>query len=115
MATAKNYTISFIGSSGRTYQISGYTADTAGYSNTFNPSGTAGTGSLQYWRAPENVVLRDFSIPTGTTQTTGYMTENGAVRNGTIIDYVSCVSTNPSRPVFNIPFSAGTLIGAVTI
>lgn len=115
MATAKNYTISFVGGSGRTYQVSGYTADTAGSANTFNPSGQAGTGSLQYWRCPENVVMTDFSIPTGTTQVSGYLTENGAVRNGTIVDYVSCVSTNPSRPRFNIPFTAGTLIGAVTI
>jgi len=115
MAAAKNFTMSFVGQSGRTYQISGFTADTAGYANTFNPSGAAGTGSLQYWRCPEAVVLRDFSIPTGTTQTSGYMTENGANKAGTLLDYVIHVSTNPSRPVLNIPFPAGTLIGATTI
>jgi len=115
MATAKNYTMVFVGASGRTYSISGYTADTAGSANTFNPSGAAGTGSLQYWRPPENVTLVDFSIPTGTTQTSGYMTDNGASKAGTLLDYVIHVSTNSNRPRLAIPFVAGTLVGAVTI
>ncbi len=115
MAAAKNFTISFLGASGRTYQVSGYTADTAGHNNTFNPSGAAVAGSIQYWRSPERVTMVDFAIPTGTTQTSGYLTENGGVKNGAVIDYVSCVSTNPLRPRFSIPFEAGTLIGAVTI
>lgn len=115
MATAKNYTMTFLGASQRTYQISGYTADTAGSINTFNPSGAAASGGLQYWRCPENVSLIDFSIPTGTTQTSGVLTENGAVKAGGILDYVIHVSTNPLRPRLNIPFAAGTLIGANTI
>jgi len=115
MAAAKNFTMSFVGASGRTYQISGYTADTAGFNCTFNPSGAAGAGSLQYWRNPETVTLVDFSIPTGTTQVSGYMTENGANKAGTLLDYVIHVSTNPMRPRLNIPFAAGTLIGAATI
>jgi len=115
MATAKNYTMSFMGASGRRYQISGYTADTAGSINTFNPSGAAASGGLQYWKCPERCSLVDFSIPTGTTQTSGVMTENGAIKAGAILDYVIHVSTNPLRPQLNIPFEAGTLIGANTI
>jgi len=115
MATAKNFTMSFVGASGRRYQISGYTADTAAYANTFNPSGAAVSGGLQYWRPPENVTLVDFSIPTGTTQTSGYMTQDGASRAGTLLDYVVHVSTNPYRPILSVPFPAGCLIGAVTI
>lgn len=115
MATAKNYMATFVGRSGRTYNISGYTADTAAYANTFNPSGAAGSTSLQYWRCPEDVTFVDFSIPTGTTQTSGYLTENGAIKAGTIIDYVASVSTAPFRPKYNVSFPAGTLIGAVTI
>lgn len=115
MATAKNFTMSFLGASGRRYQISGYTADTAGHNNTFNPSGAAAAASLQYWRPQENVTLVDFSMPTGTTQTSGYMTQDGANRAGTLLDYVIHVSTNPYRPTLSIPFPAGCLIGSVTI
>jgi len=115
MATAKNYSMVFLGRSGRTYVISGYTADTAGYINTFNPSGAAASGGLQTWRCPEACSLVDFSIPTGTTQTSGIITENGAVKAGGLLDYVIHVSTNANRPRLNIPFDAGTLIGANTI
>jgi hypothetical protein len=115
MATAKNFSFVFVGQSGRTYSISGYTADTAAYNCTFNPSGAAGTGSLNYWRAPENCTLVDFSIPTGTTQTSGYLTIDGAVKSGAVLDYVIHVSTNSNRPKLAVPIPAGSLVGKVTI
>jgi len=116
MATAKNYSMVFRGQSGRTYSVSGYTADTASYANTFSQgSSAAASGGLQYVQFRENVILEDFSIPTGTTQVSGYLTEAGVPRAGTILDYVIHVSTNSNRPKLNVPFAAGTLIGAVTI
>lgn len=113
MATATNFVMTFAGSN-RTYSISGYTADTAAAVNTFNPSGKAVAGSVSYWRCPENVILTDFSIPTGTTQTSAMLTENGALKAGGFLDYVIHVSTNSNRPKLNIPFPNGTLIGAQT-
>lgn len=115
MATAVNANLSFVGRSGRTYEISMYTADTAGYVNKFSASTTAGTGSADFWRAPEPVTLVDFSMTTGTTQTHMVMTEDGAVKNGTILSFVSHVSTAATRPALRIPFPAGALIGANTI
>ena len=115
MATATNYSLVFVGQSGRTYSVSGYTADTAGAINTFSTSGLAGASSLQYFRTPENMTLVDFSIKTGTTQVAGILTENGAIKNGCLLDYVTFVSTNANRPKLAIPFPAGTLVGANTI
>lgn len=114
MATATNYQLVLVGASGRTYSISGYTADTAGVVNTFSADSTAGSGSLNYWRAPENVVLVDFSIPTGTTQTSNVMTQDGVKRAGAFIGFVPHLNTNSNRPKLNIPFPAGSLIGAIT-
>jgi hypothetical protein len=115
MAAAQNYSLKFVGASGKTYTISGYTADTAAYTNRFSMSGAAGAATPEYWRAPENVSLVDFSMTTGTTQTTMIMTENGAPRNGTVLMFVPHLSTNAMRPSLNIPFPAGAWIGAQTI
>lgn len=115
MAAAKNWVIVAVGQN-RTYHVSGYTADTAAYVNTLSAgTAAAGSASLQYWRVPENCVIRDFSMETGTTQTYGFFTADGVPISGTILSYVSHVSTNPSRPVLNIPVKAGTLLGMTTV
>lgn len=115
MATPVQANLSFIGASGKSYQINMYTADTAAYICKFSANSVAGAASLEWWRAPENVTLVDFSITTGTTQTTGVFTQDGAVRNGTVVGYVGHVSTASTRPPIRIQFAAGTLIGHNTI
>ena len=115
MAAAKNYMLYFVGASGRTYSVSGYTADTAAYTNRFSVSGTSGAATPEYVKLPEAVTLVDFSMQTGTTQTQMVMTESGAPRNGTVLGLVEHVSTNSNRPKLNIPFPAGAIIGMNTI
>jgi len=115
MATATTGVATFIGTSGRVYNISTYTADTAGVVNTFNPMGVAVAGSPQYWRPPENVSLVDYSIATGTTQTTAYWTQDGATKAGSVTSYISCLNTLAKRQQFNLAFPAGSLVGLITI
>jgi hypothetical protein len=115
MAAAKNGVCSFLGRSGRLYQISMYSADTAAYINKWSATTGAGAGSSEYWRSPEAVVLVDFAMETGTTQTTMVMTEDGAVKNGAVLMFVPHLTTNAMRPKLSIPFNAGSLIGAQTI
>ena len=115
MAAAQNYGLVFVGRSGRTYSVSGYTADTAGVINTFSTTASAGAASLTYFRPPEDVTLVDFAMTTGTTQTSMVLTESGAVRNGTLLMFVPHLSTNANRPKLAIPFAAGSLFGATTI
>ena len=115
MAAPKNGSLSFVGRSGRAYAINMYTADTAAAINTFSASTQAVAGSATYWRAPEPVTLVDFSFETGTTQTSMVMTEDGAVKNGTVLMFVPHLTTNATRPRLGIPFAGGALIGANTI
>lgn len=115
MAVPVNADLSFVGASGKGYQISMYTADTAAYINKFSAHTAAVATSSVYWRPPEAVTLTDFSIKTGTTQTHMVLTQDGAVRNGTVLGFVPHVSTAATRPALRIAFPAGALIGANTI
>ena len=115
MATATVSLATFVGQSGRTYGVSVYTADTASYVNTLNPMGTAGSTSSQFWRPPENVTLIDYAIPTGTTQVSAYLTQDGAAKAGTVISYVACLNTSAQRQQIKVAFPAGCLVGMTTI
>jgi len=115
MASAQNGVFTFTGRTGRIYNVDYYTADTAGVLGTFNPSGAAVAGSPTYWRAPEAVVVTDFAMHTGTTQTGLIMTEDGAIKNGAVIKYVPFLDTIANRPRLNIPFAQGALIGATSL
>lgn len=115
MAAPQNAMLIFLGDSGRTYPIDMYTADTAGFINTFNPSGVAVAGGTQYWKAPENVRLIQFSIPTGTTQVASFMTENAATKNGTVMRFAAFLDSLASPIRLNIPFQKGVDIGMTTI
>jgi len=116
MASAQNGAMTFQGRSGRIYNIDYSTADSgAGVLGTFNPSGAAVSTSPTYWRAPEAVVLKDFAMHTGTTQTGLVMTEDGAIKNGTVLKYPQFLDSLANRPVLNIPFNAGALIGAQSL
>ncbi len=115
MATPVSGTLSFVGQSGKGYSISMYTADTAAYINKFAADTVAVAGSSEYWRPPENVTLTDFGITTGTTQTNMVMTQDGAIKNGTVLNFVHHVSTIATRPPLRVAFPAGSLIGAKTI
>ena len=114
MATATNYIYTFVGGN-RTFSISGYSGDTAGAINTFNPNGVAGTGSPNFWIPPVDVVLKDLSIVTGMVQTTQVLTENGATKSGTTLSIASHLNTLANRAPLSIPFKAGTQIGTMTI
>ena len=115
MAAAQNGTFIFVGRSGRTYPIDAYFSDVAAAKVTFNPTGLAVAGSDTYWRAPEPVTLIDAAIHTGMTETGCVMTEDGATRNGAVIKYVPFLDSVATRPRLNIPFAAGSLIGAIQL
>lgn len=117
MAAAQNGSMTFIGQqTGKTYIVDYYTADTGtGVLGTFNPSGAAGASSLTYWRAPENVMLIDFAMHTGTTQTGLVLLMDGAIKNGGVLRYAQFLDTIASRPKLAIPFPAGSLIGASSL
>jgi len=115
MATPVNADLIFVGASGKSYSINMYTADTAAYINKFSAHTIAAATSATYWRSPEPVTLVDLAIKTGMTQTHLVMTQDGAVKNGTVMGVVPHVTTAATRPRLAITFPAGTLVGCNTI
>lgn len=113
MVAAQVGTGTFTGRSGRQYTLEVYLSDVAAAAATFNPNGAAVAGSLPYWRCPEDVVLRDFSIITGLTATVGLVfLRDGATVPASTIRIANHLNTNPYRPTLNVLFKAGSLIGA---
>ena len=116
MAAAQNGIFTFVGrQSGRVFTVDAYFSDAAAALVTFNPSGLAVAGSPPYWRSPEAVVLVDFAVHTGMTETGCVMTEDSAVKNGAVLKYVPFLDTIANRPKLNIPFNQGSLIGATQL
>jgi hypothetical protein len=115
MSAAANGTLYAVGRSGRQYVIDIYQPDAAATLMTFNPSGAAVAASLAYWRAPEQVFIRDFAIATGTACVGAYFQSSGAIINGATIRYANHLNTLNNRPVLNIAVGQGELLGATSI
>lgn len=112
-ATPKTGTLFFRGSR-QTYNVNVYVSDVANALITLNANGAAGTGSPTTWRAPENVVLTDFAMTTGTADTTNLtMQQDLANKPATVLPYAAFLTTINTRPPINVSFPAGALIGAV--
>lgn len=71
MVTATNATATFVGRSGRMYNIDVYISDVVAAFTTLNPYGAAVATSQKFWVAPEDVVLTDLAIVTGPTTMVG--------------------------------------------
>lgn len=116
MAPAPRYgTLMFKGlSTNRVYAVDAYISDVlVGNVNMDSGSG-AGTGSLTYWKAPENVVLYDFSVATGLTDTTNIvLTSDGAQIPQARLRYANFLNSLATRPVLNVGFRQGSNIGAI--
>jgi len=108
-------TLKAVGRSGRPYYVDMYLPDAVGGIVLFNPAGAAAATSLNYWRPPEDVVITDVSVATGTTAVGAVFNLSGAVINGGVIRYANFLNTLASRPTLSISVPAGSLLGAVQI
>jgi hypothetical protein len=115
-ATPQRAAFTFVGAkTGRVYSIDAYVSDVANAAVTFDPNGSAGASSLQYWQAPasEDVVLIDYAQVTGTADTTTLvLTQGGAIRSGTVLRYTIFLTSIATRPRLSVRFPANALIGA---
>jgi len=114
-ATPKKGIMAFIGlRTKQKYNVSVYVSDVAAAKTTFSTIGGADTSDDTYVKFEEDVVLVDFSMQTGTADTTSLtMRSNNNPIPGSVLSYVEHVSTNPARPALTLGFKAGNLIGAV--
>jgi len=114
-ATPKYGTLMFQGlQTGRAYADDIYVSDVAAAQLTFDNGSGASASSLTYWKAPEDVLLTDFSIATGTADTTNFvLTSDGAQVANSRLRYANFVNTLNNRPKLNIGFKRGSNIGAI--
>jgi len=90
----------------RTYSKDLYISDEAAALVNWDSGAGASATSETFWTPPEPVVLRDFSVHTGMTQTSARVARNG-VPTGDTIRYAIHLDTLNNRPMLNIPFAAG--------
>jgi len=109
-AAARNGTMIFRGQSGKTYAVNVYCSDVSGAYVTFSYNGAAGTGSTNFITAPENVVLSDYSIVTGVTDTTVLVAQSNDTNKGVVIAQANHVNTIATRPQNLTGWQAGSKI-----
>lgn len=117
MVAAPRYgTVTFKGASGKTYSVDVYLSDVANAQVNWDSGNGAGTGSQTFWRAPENVVLIDFSVASGLTDTTNIvLTKNGGQLAGQRIRYANYLNSLAFRAPLTLGFSKDSNIGAIQI
>jgi len=114
-ATPQYCGFQFVGASGKTYSIDGYVSDVNGALVHFDGGAGSGAASPTFYIAPENIVLRDFSMVTGTADTEKIRLVADGKPTSHVLRYVPHLTTNASRPILNIGFKAGTQISAFQI
>jgi len=114
-ATPKTGNITFRGlRTGRMYGVNIYVSDVANANVLFSANGAAGSGSLNYWQAPEPVIVHDMALLTGTADTTGLqLTSGGAVIPSSSVLYTSILNTLSERSPPRIAFNQGSMVGAL--
>lgn len=98
--------------SGKTYAVDAYLSDVAAAVVNLDSGSGASSTSLGFWKAPEAVVLYDFSINTGMTDTKSiFPTADGGQIAGFRFRYANFLNTLATRPALAIGFRQGTNVG----
>lgn len=115
VATPQYAQFVFYGMSGKSYMVDAYVSDVNGAQVLFDNGAGAGTAGESFWTPPENVVLTDYSMVTGTADTEKIrLTANGRPTQHILRYGVHLTSLN-NRPKLNVGFKAGTRFGALQI
>lgn len=115
-ASPKNGVITFKGTSGATYTYSVYWSDVANAFVTWATTASAGSGSVNFITAPEDMLCTDFVIsaaPTDTTATLLWL-DDAPVRNMLIAD-ANIVNTIQNRSFGRIGIKAGRKVQFVQL
>ena len=117
MVAAPQYaTFQFIGATtGKSYFVDAYLSDVANANVRFDGGAGSGTGSPVYWKAPEKVILVDFAINTGMTDTTVIrITVNGRPLSQ-MLRYAQHVNTIATRPAISVGINSQAEFGAIQL
>ena len=101
--------------SGTPYSVDTYISDVANAPVRFDGGAGSGATSPDFYTFPEPIIITDFSVVTGLTDTTKIrVTANGAPTPN-ILRYALHLTTLNNRPVLNIKLKAGTRFGAIQL
>lgn len=114
MGAAANGSMIILGRSGKTYVCDFQSADATGTQWTFNLNGAAAATSPTQLRIPEDGVITDVSIATGTTCVGGVFSQDNATIIGGAIRYANHLNTLNQRPSLRIPLKGGSFLGLNT-
>lgn len=115
-AAPKNATILFRGKSGQQYSYSIYLSDVANAFVTWATTTTAGSGSVNFITAPEDMALVDITIASAPTDTTSLILwlDDGPVRN-TFIQDANVVASVQTRIFPKVGISQGRKVQLVQL
>lgn len=115
VATPQYGQMVFIGASGKTYPIDIYVSDVNAGAINFDAGAGAGATSETFITFSENVILKDYSMTTGTADTEKIRLVVGGKPTSHVLRYATFLSTLNNRPSLNIGFRAGSRISALQI
>lgn len=115
MVAAPQYgTYTFMGiRSKRIYNVDAYHSDVADGLVNFDGGGGAGAASPTSWTAPEPVILMDYAIVTGMTDTTKIQILRNNQPTGDFYRYTQHLTTSATRSPVRLGFTPGTEVRAI--
>lgn len=105
----------FVGRSGKTYAVDAYISDVNGALINWDGGAGASSTSPTFWKAPEDVILQDYSMVTGTADTEKLRLLRDSMPTAHVLRYGVHLTSLATRPKLNIGFLKGTNISAVQI
>lgn len=93
--------------SGKTYTVDAYHSDVAAALVRFDAGAGSSSSSPTEWVAPEDVILEDYSIVTGMTDTTKAQLQRNNNPTGDVLRYSLHLTTLALRPRIRIGFRIG--------
>ncbi len=107
-------TMVFIGvRSKRVYNVDCYFSDVVDGLSNWDGGGGASATSPDSFSAPEELILNDFSIVTGMTDTTKIQILRGNQPTGDFLRFTQHLTTAPARSPLRLGFRAGTQIRTI--
>lgn len=115
MVAAPQYgTMTFVGvRTKRIYNVDCYFSDVADALATFDGGAGAGTTSPSSWTAPEPVILTDFAIVTGMTDTTKIQVLRNNQPTGDFLRFTQHLTTSAMRSPVRVGFAQGVEVRAI--
>lgn len=116
VAAPQYFTMKFLGlATGQTYVKDGYFSDVANGLARFDGGIGASATSPDWLTFPEPVVLQDYSVVTGLTDTTKCLLTLDGRPTGDILRASIHLTTLANRPALNILVAAGVKFGAIQL